>query len=286
MSKNQYCDVSIICANYNNGKYLDDFFSGVINSTVLPKELIIIDDGSSDNSLEILSRYNLPYLKVIVLENNLGFANALNEGISKAKGKYILRVDPDDILEKTRIEKQFNFLENNPTIDLTGTNVVYFNGTLENSVGNSNFPQESEKIRKRFQKGEHGLLHGTVMGKTLIFKKHLYNQANVPAEDYDIFSRMIKDGAKAQSISENLTFVRIHQNSVSNTLPFSTVKKTYLLRDEVFETKTSSFKIVVNYLSLKYYRRYFFERNHVKRILFLGISSVLRVDKVLNKYFK
>ena len=93
MSKNQYCDVSIICANYNNGKYLDEFFSGVINSTVLPKELIIIDDGSSDNSLEILSRYNLPYLKVIVLENNLGFANALNEGISKAKGKYILRVD-------------------------------------------------------------------------------------------------------------------------------------------------------------------------------------------------
>ena len=89
-------------------------------------------------------------------------------------------------------------------------------------MGNSNFPQESEKIRKRFQKGEHGLLHGTVMGKTLIFKKHLYNQANVPAEDYDIFSRMIKDGAKAKSISENLTFVRIHQNSVSNTLPFST----------------------------------------------------------------
>ena len=72
----------------------------------------------------------------------------------------------------------------------------------------------------------------------MIFKKHLYNQANVPAEDYDIFSRMIKDGAKAKSISENLTFVRIHQNSVSTTLPFSTVKKTYLLRDEVFETNT------------------------------------------------
>ncbi|QFZ54431.1 glycosyltransferase family 2 protein [Oceanihabitans sp. IOP_32] len=283
-SKKEICDVSIVCANYNNGKYLDEFISSVINSSALPKELIIIDDGSTDESLKILSRYNLPYLKVIALKSNVGFANALNVGIKETTGKYILRVDPDDILEKTRIAKQYTFLEKNSDIDITGSNVTYFNEKLESVVGSSNFPQKYESIYKRYIKGEHGLLHGTVMGKSLFFKKYLYCQSNVPAEDYDIFSRMIKDGVKAQSFPDKLTFVRIHQNSVSNALPFSTIKKTYALRDKIFKTKTSFFLVVINYLSLKYYRKYYFEKNNFKRVLFLGISGLFRPDKVIKKF--
>ncbi|OMP32202.1 hypothetical protein BKM32_03900 [Mangrovimonas sp. DI 80] len=281
----QSCDVSIVCANYNNGKYLHEFISSVINSTFLPKELIIVDDGSTDESKEILQTYKLPYLKVIGLGRNEGFANALNHGINEATSKYILRVDPDDILDKKRIEKQFMFLESNCGIDLIGSNVVYFNENLFNVVGSSNFPEEGPDIYKRYVNGEHGLLHGTVMGKSTFFKKHLYRQNNVPAEDYDIFSRMMEDGAKAQNSLEKLTFVRIHVNSVSNSLPFSTVKMTYQLRDEIFKSKTPFVKIIINYLSLRYYRKFYFEKQLLKRVVFLGISSAFRPDKVIRKFF-
>lgn len=283
MNEKEVCDVSIVCANYNNGRYLEEFLNSVINSSALPKELIIVNDGSTDNSLDVLSRYNLEYLTVIELNNNVGFANALNVGVKKATAKYILRVDPDDVLEPTRIEKQHIFLNTNGAIDLTGSNVLYFNEKIENTVGSSNFPENSELIRKRYTKGEHGLLHGTIMGKTDLFKKYGYCQKHVPAEDYDIFARMINDGATAQSISEALTFVRIHQNSVSNSLPFSTVKKTYDLRDKIFKTKTSVFIIIINYLNLKYYRKYYFEKNWLKKIWFLGLSCIFRPDKAIKK---
>ncbi|MEO8932803.1 MAG: glycosyltransferase [Xanthomarina sp.] len=285
MSKKESYDVSIVCANYNNGKYLEEFVFSVINSSVMPKELIIVNDGSTDNSLEILSKFNLGYIKVIELKDNVGFANALNVGVREATAKYILRIDPDDVLEKTRIEKQYTFLNKNEDIDLTGSNVVYFNEKIDNKVGSSNFPQSGKVIYNRYLKGEHGLLHGTIMGKSVLFKKYLYRQEHVPAEDYDIFSRMIYDGANAKSTSETLTFVRIHENSVSNSLPFSTIKKTYNLRDEIFNTKTNSFKIGINYLNLKYYRKYYFEKNWVKKFWFLGLSSMFRPDKVIRKIF-
>lgn len=286
MNNKEVCDVSIVCANYNNGKYLEEFINSVINSSALPKELIIVDDGSTDNSLDILSRYNLDYLKVIELRNNVGFANALNVGVGASTARYILRIDPDDVLERTRINKQYQLLSKNNAIGLTGSNVVYFNEHIANRVGFSNFPESGPRIQKRYAKGEHGLLHGTVMGKSTLFKSYKYKQEHVPAEDYDIFARMIHDGVQAQSISENLTFVRIHQNSVSNSLPFSTIKKTYALRDAIYKTKTPFLIVATNYLSLKYYRRYYFEKNRLKRLWFLALSSMFRPDKALNKIYK
>jgi glycosyltransferase involved in cell wall biosynthesis len=83
----------------------------VINNTVHPKELIIVDDGSTDNSLEILQEFShLDFLKIIRFDQNKGFCNALNTGIENANGKYILRADPDDILMENRIETQYNYL--------------------------------------------------------------------------------------------------------------------------------------------------------------------------------
>lgn len=283
MESKRICDVSVVCANYNNGKYLTEFIDSVVNSTAEPKELIIVDDGSTDNSLEILHSYQLKFLKIIPLPKNVGFANALNVGVSAALGKYILRIDPDDIFEKHRIEVQYDFLEREHNVDLTGSNVIYFNEKIENKVGTSNFPTTEAAIIKRYKKGEHGLLHGSVMGKASLFKAINYIQANVPAEDYDLFARMIRNGAKPKSLGEALTFIRIHESSVSNDLPFSTIKNTYRLRDEIFKTKTRQYIILVNYISLKSYRRYYFEKNPFIKLWFLAISVLFRPDKALKK---
>lgn len=283
MNKKKICDVSIVCANFNNGKYLDEFITSIINSTQEPRELIIIDDGSTDNSLSVLEKYNFHFLKLIYLKENIGFANALNVGVEAAVGKYILRIDPDDILGVNRIALQYAFLENNDEVDIIGSNVVYFNEIINNIVGSSNFPVTERAIVKRYKKGEHGLLHGTIMAKAFLFKENKYNQYNVPAEDYDIFSRMITNGARPKSLKQALTYVRIHGNSVSNDLPFRTIKITYRLRDEIFKTKTSKFVIAINFLSLRFYRKYYFEKNAIMKLWYLAVSVLFRPDKALKK---
>jgi len=283
MSRKEIVDVSIVCANYNNGKFLLEFIDSIVASSVVPRQLLIVDDGSTDSSLQVLEKFSLPFLNVIVLSKNQGFANALNTAIKKAKGKYVLRIDPDDIIEKTRIEEQYRFLETHEEIDIIGSNVKYFSENINHIVGSSNFPMDHEGIIKKYKKGEHGLLHGTVMAKTVLFKDNIYKQENVPAEDYDIFSRMIINGARPSSIDKILTYVRIHGGSVSNDLPFSTVKKTYYLRDKIFKTKTSRFVVLVNFLCLKFYRKYYFENNFLLSGVYLVVSVIFRPDKALRK---
>lgn len=279
MNKEHYCDVSIVCANYNNGCYLDQFILSIKQSSALPKELIIVDDGSTDNSIEVLSKHTLPYLKVIALKVNKGFANALNIGILEATSKYILRVDPDDLLEKSRIKKQFSFLEENKDVGMLGSNALYFHGENNKIVGSSKFPLLFHEIKRRYVFGEHGVLHGTVMGKSTLFKRFQYVQENVPAEDYEIFAKMINDGVKFANLEERLTKVRIHENSVSNFLPKSTYIKMFSIRDTIFNKNTSWLKLNSTYYCNYFYRKYKYNRQAI-RVVYLFISIILRPDKL------
>lgn len=278
-------DVSIVAANYNNAPFLEEFFDSWSKSTVSPKELIFVDDGSKDNSLEIASMYQkkLPNLIIIALEENQGFGNALNVGIERATGKYILRIDPDDTIYENRLEKQYDFLELNKNIDILGSNAIAFNSDTGQDVNNTNFPLTHKKILSTYKRGEHGVLHGTVMGRTSFFKKHKYIQSNVPAEDYDIFARMINDGAIFENLPEVLLRYRIHLNSASNILPISTIEKTYRVRDKIFLTKTHRWVIIWYFLHIKCYRKYLFSDNKIKSLFYLGLASFLRPDKVLKK---
>ena len=197
--------VSIVTANYNNGHFIKEFINSINKSTVLPQELIIVDDGSSDNSLKVLEEFSdLRYLKVINLGTNRGFCNALNEGIKVASGRYIMRVDPDDIVSEKRIQKQVDYLEQNINIDILGSNACYFQRNLSKEIGESNFPIDHNSIASKYHKGEHGVLHGTTMIKTCVMKKYKYEQENVKSEDYEIFARMISDKYKFANLSDVL----------------------------------------------------------------------------------
>lgn len=280
-----FLDVSVVAANYNNGLFLHDFFEAWKKSTTSPKELIFIDDGSKDNSLEIAYSYqkDLPNLIIIPLGKNQGFGNALNVGIEKASCKYILRIDPDDIVLPERLIKQFEVLESGKA-DVVGSDAIIFQSNTGYNIGTTNFPQDHEAISKTIHKGEHGVLHPTVMARAELFKKNIYIQANVPAEDYDIFARMLKSGAKFYNIKEPLLRYRIHQRSASNVLPFSTIEKTYRIRDEIFSTHTNKAFIIWYFVHIKFYRKYLFADNKVKGLFYLGLASFLRPDKVLKKF--
>lgn len=280
-------DISVVAANYNNALFLKDFFESWKNSTALPKELIFIDDGSKDNSLEIAYQYqkDLPTLIILPLEKNQGFGNALNEGIQRATCKYILRIDPDDVILPERLIRQFEILESGKA-DVVGSDAIIFQSSTGKDIGKTNFPADHDTIAAVVRRGEHGVLHPTVMAKAELFKNNPYIQENVPAEDYDIFARMLHAGAKFYNIKEPLLRYRIHQRSASNVLPFSTIEKTYRIRDEIFMTKTSRIFVIWYFLHIKSYRKYLFSNSKVKGLFYLCLASFLRPDKVIKKFFK
>lgn len=284
IDKKNIVDVSVVSANYNFSKYLPEYITGILNSTVQPREIIIVDDGSTDQSLKALSEYkNIDYMNVIPLKKNTGLANALNTGIEKANAKYIMRLDTDDCIDKKRIEVQYNFLENNPDISIVGSNTSYFKKDVKISISKSNFPVEPDKIKNRYMEGEHGLAHTSVMGLRSLFLKYKYIQENVKAEDYDIFARMINDGIKFYNLKEPLTYYRIHSGNSANMDLYDTIKKTYNLRDHIFNKKTSGLKILLNYIHIYYYRKYLYHYKKPVSYLYLMISGLFRPDKILSR---
>jgi len=278
-------DVSILAANYNNGRYLSAFIESVDNSEWLPKELIIIDDGSKDDSKQILESFRyLEYLKTIYFEYNKGFTDALNAGLDIAQGKYIMRADPDDILLPNRIKVQYEYMENNSGIDILGSNVLYFNDQDGSIINSSNFPIDHDTITKRFRKGEHGVQHPSVIIKAEVYKKYRY-QKIFPAEDYEIFSRMARDKYQFTNIPEPLYRMRVHAGSSTSNIKLKDIKQTFFFRDQIFGTKTSKLRIWLYYKHIYYYRKFQLCNNSFKKSFFVALSAIFYPGKVFKRFF-
>ena len=277
-------NVAVVVANYNNGRFLRAFIQSILASTMLPEQLIIVDDGSTDRSRKILKELkNIPRATFIFSEKNEGFANALNKGIAAVKTAYIMRADPDDLVLPSKIEKQYEFLQAHPEICGVGCNVEYFHVETVRKLNRSNFPIGTEAVKKAYLKGEHGLQHPTIMMKAEVFKEYPYHQNQFPAEDYDIFARLIAQGCKFSNLSEVLYRMRIHPDSVSSRLKYETIQKTFLLQDELFGIRTSKLKQKTYFYHIHFYRRYLLNRNIMKRACFLLLSIMFYPQKLVKR---
>lgn len=278
--------VDILTANYNNAKYLDDFFGSIYNSTVWPERIIFVDDKSTDQSLAIVGGWipKLPQIFVVKLPNNVGFANALNEGCKHIISEFVARIDPDDIFESNRLEKQFDFISNHE-VDVLGSNVSYFFDTEYITINHSNFPLTHAQISSRYLEGNHGVCHGSVIFRKACLDVERYRQEYVPAEEYDIFSRLLKRGFRFTNLEDCLTQVRIHSGSVSNNMPYTTIEKTFDLRYLIWGQKTSRYIILKEYIVRNYYRKYLFGKG-LKRYFFLLIASIFKPNAVIRRFLK
>jgi glycosyltransferase involved in cell wall biosynthesis len=275
--------VSIIAANYNNGVFLEAFINSVINSSLLPEEIIIVDDGSTDNSIKILNAYShLPYLRTILFETNQGFTSAINAALQAAASKYVMRADPDDLLHPQRIGKQFDYLEQNPETDMLGSNAVYFDSETEKPINKSNFPLSHHDIINAYRKGEHGLLHATVCGKRSVYQKYRYQQFS-PGEDYELFSRMVKDGHRFANLDEALYKVRVHPSSSTSTLGREGIVRTFQFRDQIFGTRTTKLRIWFYYNYIRNYRNYQLSGNNIIKYFYLFLAILSYPSKLLKR---
>lgn len=185
--------VSIVMPVYNGERYLRSAIDSILNQTFKDFEFIIVNDGSTDRSPEIVTSYKDPRIKVFN-KSNSGIVDSLNLGIKESKGKYIARMDADDISLPLRIESQVKFMEKNREIGLLGTTmqIIYEDGGLGYVVAPLT---EDEDIRKAFLV-TNMLVHGSaMMRRTILDQVGKYSKKAKHVEDYDLwirFSRVTK----------------------------------------------------------------------------------------------
>jgi glycosyltransferase involved in cell wall biosynthesis len=189
----QNVKVTIAIPIYNAERFLYLAIESVLAQTFSDFELILTDDGSTDNSLEIIRSFNDPRIILITDGRNRGISFRLNQQIALAKGKYFVRMDADDIMFPDRVMKQYNFLEEYEEIDLIGCPVLVIDD--ENSVIGKRETLIPIGIRNAFK---HSIfIHPTVMGKTSWFKKYGYLESLKGAEDFDLWLRSFNDSTFA-----------------------------------------------------------------------------------------
>lgn len=208
--------ISVVMSVYNGEKYLAEAINSILNQTYQNFEFIIIDDCSTDNSLEILDNYAKKdsRIKIIKKDKNIGiegFIKNLNYGISIAKGNYIARMDQDDISMIERFQKQLEFLENNPEISLVGAQINFINENNEiigERIGATRHNEIVEKITSTIQ-----LFHPVIMFRNYLGIK--YREKFLYCEDYDFYLNFITQGKKLANIDEKLLNYRILESSIS-----------------------------------------------------------------------
>jgi len=180
--------VSVILPIFNAEKYLSEAIASILNQTYSDLELIAIDDGSTDESLNILKSFIDPRIIIIQNKKNLGIIRTLNKGIDLANGEFIARMDADDISLPTRFEKQVNLLDNNPDIGVCSTWLEFF--------GNSNetikFPEKHEEIHFRFLLGVQ-VGHANSMIRRAVLEKYnvRYNELFPHSEDTNLWVNLL-----------------------------------------------------------------------------------------------
>ena len=116
--------ITVLMSVYNGEEYLRIAIDGILNQTYNDFEFIIINDGSTDQSRNIICSYTDKRIKLIDNDKNNGLIYSLNKGIENASGKYIARMDADDISLPTRLQKQFDYLESNKHFALVGSSAI------------------------------------------------------------------------------------------------------------------------------------------------------------------
>lgn len=200
---NQNIKVTIGIPCYNAEKFLVQSIKSVLNQSFQNWELILVDDGSTDNSLLIARAFKDERIRIISDGTNKGISYRLNQIINEAKGEYFCRMDADDIMFPDRLAIQIKYLQENPNTDVVGSFAVVIDD--DNNILGLRKTSIPEHIAGCF-KGV-PFIHPTVTGKTKWFKKYGYTNDLKGVEDADLWIRSFNE-SKFVIVPEPLLFYR------------------------------------------------------------------------------
>lgn len=213
--------VSIITTSYNYGRYIGETVSSVLNQTYQNWELIVVDDCSSDNSVEVLRVFKDPRINLIVLPYNSGAAKAFAAGFTLARGKYMISLDSDDYIHPYRLERQVGIMEKSPELDILGSYVQVVGpasvtpGEIEDTEAWFNNDIDLNSMSAWVWRNQ--LNHSSVMLRsTLHDRVGNYDDQLVYTPDYDFWVRCCAAGIRMGLVKEKLTFYRIHGSNITH----------------------------------------------------------------------
>lgn len=196
---------------YNNSHTLGKAIASVTSQSYRNLEILLVDDGSTDDSLEIARKHELRDERIRVYSDgtNKGLISRLNEIIVMAKGTYLARMDADDLIDPEKIEKQVTYLIANPEVDVVTTGLLSIDNHLQ-AIGKRACEARDPDVYHVFRNGDN-LLHASMVARTSWFKLHPYLKGFDRAEDRELFTRTIGTSVY-RIIPEPLYFYMDSQN--------------------------------------------------------------------------
>lgn len=204
--------VTVFMPAFNGEAYIEKAIQSVLDQSFTNFELLIINDGSTDGTLEIIGKFTDPRIRLVHNDGNKGLTFTRNRGIEEAKGQYIAILDCDDIAMPDRLKAQITFLDSNPEIAICGGQAI----TIDESgkqTGDLNVIAGEKNISPEL------VFHNTFTNSTLMIKRSAMLEAGgyrdySPAEDYDLSYRIALHHPVA-NLNEVLVAYRLHSNNIS-----------------------------------------------------------------------
>ena len=214
--------ITVFMAAYNSENYISDSIKSILDQSFSDFELLIINDGSTDLTVDIIEKFNDPRIRLVHNDKNRGLTYTRNVALTEALGEYIAILDSDDIAIKNRLELQYNFFQQHPEYALCGGHGIYIN-QLAQPADNSDLtvPTGAEKIKMTLF-FENTFVNSSVMFKTSIYQELNGYQEYAPAEDYELSIR-IAEKYPVWNLDKILVKYRKHENNIS-TLENETAK--------------------------------------------------------------
>lgn len=220
--------ISVIMGIYNCAPYLQEALDSLYNQTFQDFEIILCDDGSSDDTYKIALENSKMHNNIVLLKNeqNKGLNYTLNRCLEVAKGEYIARMDGDDISLSTRFEKEFNFLEKNPDYDIVSCGMIYFdeNGEFMRNKVNK-YPQKRDLIKGTI------FCHAPCMIRVNAYRAvggYTDSKRLLRMEDYHLWFKMYAEGYKGHNIDEALYMMRDDRNATKRRTFQSRLNEAYV----------------------------------------------------------
>ncbi|MGE0567488.1 MAG: glycosyltransferase [Bacteroidia bacterium] len=230
-------DISAIMIVYNGEKHISEAIQSVLNQTFTNFELIIVNDGSTDSTKEIIEKYKNEDNRIRLLNNemNKGLSYSRNLAVMQANSDIIAVTDSDDINEWDRFEIQYNYLINNPFVDVLGCSVSVINETNE-KIDNWDYPVSNDEIKLKLKNS------CIVANPTVLFKKKVFTEINgydkalTICEDWDFFVRA-SEKFNFFNLPDYKVKYRVHpknisKNKLEHTITYSCYRSGYIDRSE------------------------------------------------------
>lgn len=202
--------VTVLMSVYNANSYLADSIESILNQTYRDFEFIIVDDGSTDGSRDIIKKYALCDSRIVYIRNraNIGLAKSLNKGVKIAKGKYIARQDADDLSANDRLEVQVSYALENSYVDIIGSNcfIIDISG---NPVCEINTYAKIKDHQATLLNKQAIFPHGSAfIKKNKLLEVGLYDERFFYSQDGELWLRFLKSNARIHVINRPLYFYR------------------------------------------------------------------------------